>query len=513
MLNRRSFLQNSITAALGVFLSSFKKYLLFDRDAGYNVIMGRPTANAVTLSILPQRPMEMYIEYGSSENKMNGKTSQIRLTAGEPHEFLLDGLEKDRRHYYRISTRENSDPEFKKGITRSFHTQRKKGSSFVFAIIADSHLGTAKHCDPALYQLTLDNLQQDQPDLLFSMGDDFRASKVNNPDYGKIETLYHNQRMHLGTLCHSIPYFFILGNHELEAKAFSDGTENCLASWSEKARKKFIPNPVPDTFYTGNKETGNQDGQRQNYYAFEWGDVLFITLDVFWYSNISAADEEMRELSKTKEEGMSREERLKAKEERMKAREENKGNKKEGGQDKKRDQWNFTIGKAQYDWLKDTLEKSHSKFRFVMGHHVMGSCRGGVEWAPTFEWGGANRKGMDQFATNRPGWEMPIHQLFVKHKVNAFIQGHDHLFARQELDGIAYITCPMSGDPGYNAYNSESYLSGDKLNNTGHLKMTVSKEDVEMHYIRAVLPGDEAVQGKNGSVAYKWSFNKKEKLS
>jgi hypothetical protein len=287
----------------------------------------------------------------------------------------------------------------------------------------------------------------------------------------------------------------------MEAKAFHNGTDNCLAAWSEKARKKFVPNPIPDNFYSGNI----QEGKRQNYYAFEWGDVLFVTMDVFWYSNISAEDEEMREQNKNKEERLSKEEKMKLhEEERVK-------NKAAGN--KKKDQWNFTIGNEQYNWLKQTLLQSKAKYKFVMGHHVMGSSRGAVEWATTFEWGGKNRKGVNEFKSNRPNWEMPIHDLFVKSKVTAFIQGHDHLFARQDLDGIAYITCPMCGDPGYNTYNSDGYLSGDKLSNTGHLKMIVTSNDVQMHYIKAVLPKDEAAQGKNGHLAYAWSFASKKNIT
>jgi len=143
---------------------------------------------------------------------------------------------------------------------------------------------------------------------------------------------------------------------------------------------------------------------------------------------------------------------------------------------------------------------------------VLGSCRGAIEWADKFEWGGNNRKGINEFAKHRPNWEMPIHDLFVKYKVNAFIQGHDHLFARQELNGIAYITCPMSGDPGYNTYNENAYLSGDKLSNTGHLKMIVSSSDFQMQYIKSVLQKDTAAQGENGRIAYVWSFVKNKQL-
>jgi len=81
---------------------------------------------------------------------------------------------------------------------------------------------------------------------------------------------------------------------------------------------------------------------------------------------------------------------------------------------KKENQWSFTIGDGQYRWLQHTLEKSKATYKFVLGHHVLGSCRGGIEWATTFEWGGNNRKGINEFATNRPDWLLPIHQLFKK---------------------------------------------------------------------------------------------------
>ena len=145
-----------------------------------------------------------------------------------------------------------------------------------------------------------------------------------------------------------------------------------------------------------------------------------------------------------------------------------------------------------------------------MGHHILGSCRGGIEWADFFEWGGLNRNGTSAFTEKRPGWAMPIHELFTTYHVTAFIQGHDHLFTRQEKDGVAYITCPMCGDPGYNMYNADAFTSGDKLPNTGHLRFTCSQNDLVMEYVKAVLQKDEAVQGKNNAIAYTWSFVRKQ---
>jgi hypothetical protein len=55
--------------------------------------------------------------------------------------------------------------------------------------------------------------------------------------------------------CHSIPFFFGLGNHEAEYgylfTAAAD-KQNNIPAWDLKARKAFYPAPTPDTFYTGN---------------------------------------------------------------------------------------------------------------------------------------------------------------------------------------------------------------------------------------------------------------------
>jgi hypothetical protein len=42
---------------------------------------------------------------------------------------------------------------------------------------------------------------------------------------------------------------------------------------------------------------------------------------------------------------------------------------------------------------------------------------------------------------------MPIHQLLVRNKVAAVFHGHDHLFAKQDLDGIVYQEVPQPSSP------------------------------------------------------------------
>ena len=81
--------------------------------------------------------------------------------------------------------------------------------------------------------------------------------------------------------------------------------------------------------------------------------------------------------------------------------------------------------KLQYAWLKQVLESSRAKYKFVFAHHVLGTGRGGVEMAGQHEWGGQVRKGENSFAQRRPGWPEPIHALMVRTGVSIFFQGHD----------------------------------------------------------------------------------------
>jgi hypothetical protein len=65
---------------------------------------------------------------------------------------------------------------------------------------------------------------------------------------------------------------------------------------------------------------------------------------------------------------------------------------------------------------------------------------------------------------------------------------------------------PNPADQGYDVYNREAYRSGDILPNSGHLRITVSPENVKVDYVRAYLPKDETAERKNGEVAFSYSI-------
>jgi hypothetical protein len=231
-------------------------------------------------------------------------------------------------------------------------------------------------------------------------------------------------------------------------------------------RKKCFPNPAPvlEGFYTGNTTPDPFAGPLQDYFAWEWGDALFVVLDPFWFAP-----------------------RVRG-----------------GG-----DNWSRTLGAEQYQWLRQTLQPSQAKFKFVFIHHLVGGAdrqsRGGVEAAPLYEWGGKNVDGSEGFQQHRPDWPAPIHQLLVETGVSIVFHGHDHLFAKQDLDGMVYQEVPQPGLRRYNTPRTAAeygYVQGTILGGPGHLRVTVSPNQVAVDFLSSCLSEDETAGRRNGEVRY-----------
>jgi len=427
-----------------------------------NIILGRPTDTSITASVLLDKSTEWYAEYGTSPGVYAFTSKSVQGEAGIPFELDLTGLQPNTRYYYRIQYKSNgnytSTPEY------TFHTQRAKGSTFKFTIEADEHLYDKKGVR-SLYQICLANQAAEKPDFMLSLGDTFGDDHTPFTTTSKeLQELHLDYRPFLGNICHSIPFYFCLGNHEGEMDYYllqNPGAN--IAVWGTLWRKFYYPNPYPNSFYSGNtNEEAYGIGTPENYYAWTWGDALFVVLDVYRDQCDTSA---------------------------------------------KPQNWNWSLGYPQYSWLKKTLEESSSKYKFVFAHHVRGQGRGAITNAKLFEWGGNDSKGVYQFDKYRPNWGKPIHQLFVDNGVNIFFQGHDHLFAHEVLDGMTYQECPMPSDSTYEIgklANADAYVS-DTLAGSGHLTVTVSPEGVKVDYITAWLPADTAIAGPhNRDIAFSY---------
>jgi hypothetical protein len=443
--------------------------------SGRTVVLGRPTDLKITACVLSDQSLRAYIEYGLFPGIYSQATLEADVPANQPVEFEVGELLPNSKYYDRLRHRPSGEGAFSADAESSFWTQRAPGSTFIFDIQADSHPErTQTMFDPELYTITLANVAADQPDFYITLGDDFSVDTLNDVTADSVVQLYINQRSFLEQVGRCAPLFLVNGNHEQAAAYLLDGTPNKVAVWAQVARNRFFTQPPPDGFYNGDETPVDFIGQLKDYYAWTWGDALFVVIDPYWHSPVPL-------------DGAF------------------------GGGSKNTDKWAITLGEAQYRWLQTTLEQSGAKYKFVFAHHVLGTGRGGVELADQYEWGGYNSNGVWEFDKKRPGWEVPIHPLMAKSGVTIFFQGHDHLFVRQKLDGVIYQECPIPADFTYFAFNEDAYTSGVKLPNAGHLRVTVSNTDVRVEYIRSFLPGDETDGHKNGELAYGYSLNSKVK--
>jgi hypothetical protein len=447
-----------------------------------SIILGRPTDRSVTVSVLASEEREGYIEFGPAGGGAAGKTDVVKLPAGTPIEVLIDKLDRDKEYGYRLLTRLPGAGDFRPGLQGTFRTQRAPGSTFVFGVQGDSHPERpGKMYDAELYTQTMRHAAKDSPDFYVTMGDDFSIERLierKTLSPASVDQVYAYQRHFLGIVAGSSALFMVNGNHEQAARCNLDGTATSPAVLAGLARNRFYPLPAPDAFYGGDAEKVEYVGFLRDYYSWTWGDALFVVIDPYWHSAVPVDNEA----------GVEHRD----------------GDPKGGG--RKRDLWAVTLGDVQYQWLTRTLAESKARWKFVFCHHVLGTGRGGIECAGLFEWGGKNKRGQDEFTRKRPGWALPIHALMAKTGVTIFFQGHDHLFARQELDGVVYQSCPNPADPTYQAFNSDAYLSGDVLPNSGHLRLTVSPAKVRVEYVRSYLAKDATAQHPDGEVAFAYEI-------
>lgn len=404
----------------------------------YDIILSRPTSSAITISVLSNDEIEGYFVYGKSLSSLNLKSKKYQFRKGAPQLAELSSLEADTRYYYRFIFTRQGELKEQQSAPGFFQTQRLPGKKFVFTMQADSHLD--ENSSTEMYMQTLKNMAADSADFLVDLGDTWMTDKYR-ADFKESIKQYIAQRYYFGLLCHSSALFLTLGNHDGESGRGSkkSGEEN-MSSWATATRKNYYANPKPEIFYTGSED--------ENYYAWEWGNALFIVLDPFRYTKDN------------------------------------------------RSPWQRTLGEKQYNWLKTTLQKSNASLRFVFIHNLVGGAdnkgiaRGGAEAAKYYEWGGLNADNTGGFAVNRPGWEKPIHELLVQYKVNAVFHGHDHLFVKQELDGITYQTLPQPASKRYGNINSAGeygYNTGTILNAPGYLRIIVDKYNATVEYMQTAI--------------------------
>lgn len=347
-------------------------------------------------------------------------------------EWSVDGLEPGQRYDYEIQA------------TGSLYlgnavTARPPGSSFSFAVLTDSHIAPRDPIPPGntigpepwgfdegTLRMVATDIQASKPDFMVNLGDmlDFHDFGFNEPPPTAAWTrlAYLNYRRMLGDTLGHVAHFPVIGNWEGENG--SNFQFQTLRSQSQ--RLLYLPGPRSDTYPQGG--SSNQD-----YYAFTWGDALFVVLNVMSYTptNHGLADDPGRP-----------------------------------------DDW--TLGIQQLEWLNQTLANTTSKWRFLFIHHAVGGA-GGNPIDSAYGRGGGRAAYVGEQAL--------VHSLMRRYGVQIMFYGHDHVFTDMLVDGIHYTLPGSAGAPW--KFTSEETGYTHYLPDSGHGRVTVGPERVTVDFVAA----------------------------
>jgi hypothetical protein len=444
-------------------------------------LLGRPTDTSVTVNVVPSGSGQVYYQYGTSSGVYIGQTIPVALASSVPVNVVIGGLATNTRYYYRMES-SSDGVVWAAGAEHSFMTQRSMSSTFTFTVTSDSHVNIVLG-NAATWTKTMTNVAADHPDFEVDLGDTYAMDSVTTA--AGADSAYLYQRQFFDIPGSSAPVFLVVGNHEQQEAWHLDDTGNPATSQpvlGVNSQKKYYLNPEPDGFYSGNSDPYSfisGDHLRQDYYAWTWGNALFVAIDPYWYTTTKPYTGNMG------------------------------GG--EGTDPGPGNRWDWTLGLTQFLWLKQTLEDSSAEYKFVFAHHMVGGAdnyggRGGAVPANLVEWGGYNVDGVTR------GWNAnrnvalwgsePIEQILVDNHVTAFFHGHDHQYAYEIRDGIVFQSLPAAGfsGNGFGSYSLGTYTL-KVLPSPGHLRVTVSPSQVTVDYVTSA-PG----QGTNGQVAYSYAI-------
>jgi hypothetical protein len=407
------------------------------RDAFYGQeLLCRPRPTAMDVNVIPHVNTDAYVEWGSDGVSFPNSTSTQFIAGGSARVFTMSGLSPDTEYFYRLMVRPAGGGAFQAGPVRSFLTLPVEGQEARMCVTTDMHvtnqlsLGLQTQMD--LLETTLafmpGYLAPERYHLWMDLGDlvVMRAQRLCF-DQEEVEQRYRTAREYLDQAAHSLPLVFVRGNHEEVNGWDYDNTPNNIMIWSGKMLLKYFAPPLPNAYYSGNSVAYPDLGVPADYFAFDVGGLRVRALDPYLFSTTRPHNAH----------GQT------------------------GGS---LNGWDWRLGTAQYLWLHDDLVTNAAPFSLVAIHHLS-SCyigsgqyygRGGIEIVkyavdgrPSFEWGGEDGTGADVLAVERPDFVYgAVHDLLVSNGNQVVLKGHDHFHARQELDGMIYVTMAKPDDTG-----------------------------------------------------------------
>ena len=395
-------------------------------------LLTRPTGTSIRITALNyDKPAEAVVEF-RKEGVPEWKRPQSPLKAAgyTMFDWTLNDLVAATRYEYRVLHKQGSEESFRQAAAGSFTTQKKGPASYTVLLMTDPHTGSFPPGSGPV--LTLDRVVQNasktKADFVLDLGDNVawagsREYAQTNPN--RAISAYAQYRRQIGPLSVNCPHFAILGNWSGESGKFPEKNIQIVAA----VRRNLLPGPNHQTYPQGGSEG-------EDYYAFSWGDALYIMLNIQTYSKPSAPEKFptlMADVNRIEE---------------------------------------WTLGEKQMSWFETTLRNATERFRFVCVHHPAGGNAG--DTLNTLYGRGGSR------AWNT-GEQLRIHNLMKKHKVQIFFYGHDHVFVDDVVDGIHYTLPGSCGAPwhftkeetGYERFWPES----------GHAQLDITPEKATVTFI------------------------------
>ncbi len=438
-LTRREFLKESAAMAAAIAAGS-------PAEAAANVatdpqpepllylppLLSCPTENSIRISALnSKQTVDAVIELRKDGlQDWERRQPALKLSAHEILDWNISELSPAIRYEYRVLVKRATEESWRPAASGSFRTQRKGPSTYTAVLMTDPHTGSFPSSSGPV--LTLDkvvrNAARAKAEFVLDLGDNVawpgsREFPQKNSD-GALSA-YARYRRQIGPLSIQCPHFAVIGNWSGESGKFPEKSIETVTA----VRRALLPGPNDKTYPQGGSE-------RQDYYAFSWGDALYVILNIQTYSIPSNPDRFptlMADVNKISE---------------------------------------WTLGEKQMNWFETTLRNATERYRFVCMHHPAGG-NAGDDLNTLYGRGGAR-------ACNT-GEQARIHGLMKRHKVQIFFYGHDHVFVDDVVDGIHYTLPGSCGAPwkftkeetGYERFWPDS----------GHAQLDVTPEKATVTFI------------------------------
>jgi 3',5'-cyclic AMP phosphodiesterase CpdA len=371
-------------------------------------LLAKPTATSVTVSVVAgSDTVACYVRYGeeSTQKASWAKTPQTTVAPGNTGEITLSPLKTDSRYRYEVLAAKGDGKQFTPEGEGFFRTMRS-GPPFSFVLFSDSHLTPFNRERVDILKSVGASAAARKPDFAVMLGDNIQTFTSHGGPLGERSqgiTLYRILRHALADFAPAGPVFMANGNWEGE----NGWHPQDRRQWAADARKAYLPGPDDKTYPQGGSP--NQD-----YYAYTWGNALFVVLNVTGYTKIDHGHTT----------GVG-----------------------------KADDW--TLGEEQKAWLKKTLAASKERWKFIMMHHTVGG-NAGDDVNTRYGRGGGRAAKVGEQAT--------VHEWMKQYGVQVLFYGHDHVFTDIPVDGIHYICVGSAGAPwkfatdetGYTKYWPES---------------------------------------------------------